>query len=241
MLTENKFSKYLIYAIGEIFLVVIGILIALQINNWNEQQNIENNQEKYLLLLKEEALKNQNSIIKTKALVEATMKAQMEIIQLKKGNIDTLSEKYLAQLFSKVFVWRPTVLYENNVLSELKSTGQLKNIKNDEIRKFLVELEVRYDIAKNQENNIFDNFKDANLMITKKGDRWRMFLADSYDEQTFKEDYSNLNLIKDQEFYNHLVEYWGNSYSITHNFYPDLEEYLKNLVTLIDNELEKTK
>ena len=36
LLSENKFSKYLIYAIGEIILVVIGILIALQINNWNE-------------------------------------------------------------------------------------------------------------------------------------------------------------------------------------------------------------
>ncbi len=38
MLTENKFSKYLLYAIGEIILVVIGILIALQINNWNEHR-----------------------------------------------------------------------------------------------------------------------------------------------------------------------------------------------------------
>ena len=38
LLTENKFSKYLLYAIGEIVLVVIGILIALQINNWNEQR-----------------------------------------------------------------------------------------------------------------------------------------------------------------------------------------------------------
>ena len=36
MLTENKFSKYLLYAIGKIILVVIGILIALQINNWND-------------------------------------------------------------------------------------------------------------------------------------------------------------------------------------------------------------
>lgn len=36
LLTENKFTKYLIYALGEIVLVVIGILIALQINNWNE-------------------------------------------------------------------------------------------------------------------------------------------------------------------------------------------------------------
>ncbi len=38
LLSENKTGKYLKYAIGEIFLVVIGILIALQINNWNEQR-----------------------------------------------------------------------------------------------------------------------------------------------------------------------------------------------------------
>jgi len=38
LLTENKFSKYLLYAIGEILLVVVGIYIALQINNWNENR-----------------------------------------------------------------------------------------------------------------------------------------------------------------------------------------------------------
>jgi len=37
LLAENKISKYLLYAIGEIVLVIIGILIALQINNWNEE------------------------------------------------------------------------------------------------------------------------------------------------------------------------------------------------------------
>lgn len=36
LLTENKLSKYFIYAIDEIILVVIGILIALQINHWNQ-------------------------------------------------------------------------------------------------------------------------------------------------------------------------------------------------------------
>jgi len=41
LLTENKFSKYLIYAIGEIILVVIGILIALSLNNWNESRKNE--------------------------------------------------------------------------------------------------------------------------------------------------------------------------------------------------------
>ena len=38
LLKESRFSKYLLYAIGEIVLVVIGILIALQINNWNEHK-----------------------------------------------------------------------------------------------------------------------------------------------------------------------------------------------------------
>ncbi|MGB5203859.1 MAG: DUF6090 family protein, partial [Eudoraea sp.] len=41
LLTENKIGQYLKYAIGEILLVVIGILIALQINNWNEVKKTE--------------------------------------------------------------------------------------------------------------------------------------------------------------------------------------------------------
>ena len=47
MLNENKFSKYLIYAIGEIILVVIGILIALSINNWSENQKLDEKRETY--------------------------------------------------------------------------------------------------------------------------------------------------------------------------------------------------
>lgn len=39
LLSENKVSKYLLYALGEILLVVVGILIALQVNNWNEDRN----------------------------------------------------------------------------------------------------------------------------------------------------------------------------------------------------------
>lgn len=39
LITEGKTGKYLKYAVGEVVLVVIGILIALQINNWNEAKN----------------------------------------------------------------------------------------------------------------------------------------------------------------------------------------------------------
>lgn len=48
MFNKNKFSKYLIYALGEIFLVVIGILIALQINNLNEQNKSKKKEIKIL-------------------------------------------------------------------------------------------------------------------------------------------------------------------------------------------------
>ena len=37
MIKENKASKYMLYAIGEIVLVVIGILIAVQINSWHSK------------------------------------------------------------------------------------------------------------------------------------------------------------------------------------------------------------
>ena len=51
LLTENKFSKYLLYAIGEIALVMIGILLALQVNDWNETKKNETIIENNTLLL----------------------------------------------------------------------------------------------------------------------------------------------------------------------------------------------
>ena len=48
LLSDNNFSKYLIYAIGEIILVVIGILIALAINNMNQNRVIQEKEQTYL-------------------------------------------------------------------------------------------------------------------------------------------------------------------------------------------------
>ena len=58
LLMENKTSKYFKYAIGEIVLVVIGILIALQINNWNDNRNRINKKNTYLKALKLELKAN---------------------------------------------------------------------------------------------------------------------------------------------------------------------------------------
>ena len=72
MLTENKFSNYLLYSVGEIILVVVGILIALQINNWN-QDRIEHKETEVLLSnLKIEVeenikdLKDQQNVLKVR-------------------------------------------------------------------------------------------------------------------------------------------------------------------------------
>ena len=63
LLTENKFSKYLLYAIGEILLVVIGILIALQINNKNELSK-ENETARILALSLIEDLQKDSDFLK---------------------------------------------------------------------------------------------------------------------------------------------------------------------------------
>ena len=64
LLSENKFSKYLIYAIGEIILVVIGILIALQVSNFNEQR------------------KQREQGIQIKKALQIELKADIELIKL---------------------------------------------------------------------------------------------------------------------------------------------------------------
>jgi hypothetical protein len=79
LLSENKFSKYLIYAMGEIVLVVIGILIALSLNNWNEER------------------KDQNKLVNVYRLIDNDIKNDIEDLQ---RIVDFYSEK--KSVFEKV-------------------------------------------------------------------------------------------------------------------------------------------
>ena len=64
LLTENKFSKYLLYAIGEIALVMIGILLALQVNNWNEETKNNKAEIKILQHLVEDLTETKEEIVR---------------------------------------------------------------------------------------------------------------------------------------------------------------------------------
>lgn len=77
LLADNKFSKYLMYAVGEILLVVIGILIALQINNWNEDR-IHRKQEKEFIESVKNDLKQDRDFIE---LIIAQLEPRMEAYQ----------------------------------------------------------------------------------------------------------------------------------------------------------------
>ena len=86
LLIENKFSKYLIYAIGEIVLVVIGIFIALQINNWNELRK-EKDQEAIILSdLKEDLTATRLNFLET-------IKSQEKMILSSRDLIDAIEAK----------------------------------------------------------------------------------------------------------------------------------------------------
>jgi len=61
-MTENKPVKYLKYAVGEVLLVMIGILLALQVNNWNEGRKVDQQGLKLIENLKSDFQRNLESV-----------------------------------------------------------------------------------------------------------------------------------------------------------------------------------
>jgi len=136
LLSENKFSKYLLYAIGEIILVVIGILIALQINNWNAERRDRDLESKILFEISSN-LKSDIDQLDNRIVFNNKFKIRIENIlshlENKTEITDSLRNDYSGMFGHRVF--RPiTAGYEN-----LKSQG-LNLIKNDSLRKAISQL-----------------------------------------------------------------------------------------------------
>ena len=82
MADDNMPLKYMRYAIGEIILVVIGILIALQINDWNQQRIDNVNQKKMLANLRQEFIQNKMLLDKSRLVNEGSLNAGIIIMNL---------------------------------------------------------------------------------------------------------------------------------------------------------------
>ena len=134
LLSESKFSKYILYAIGEIILVVIGILIALQINNWNE-----NRKEKAQSVFYHEQLINDlqivisslNTDIKWAKAVKEGINDATAILESGEANESNL--KILDFAIGNYFRLNRQ-LPEITSYEEMKSSGQLYLIYNKTIR-----------------------------------------------------------------------------------------------------------
>ncbi|OMP30387.1 DUF6090 family protein [Mangrovimonas sp. DI 80] len=150
---ENKASKYMRYAIGEIVLVVIGILIALQINNWNENRKLQIEEQQILSSLLEDlkAAKKQSeeSIIKEKLAIDE-MEAALGNQQTRAAFFNTENPNALYHnIFWSFEIDVPVI----NTYEEIKSSGKTDLIRNKTIRSHFTNLERSI----NNLNNLLDD------------------------------------------------------------------------------------
>ncbi|MEP2024466.1 MAG: DUF6090 family protein [Reichenbachiella sp.] len=129
---ENKTGKYFKYAIGEIILVVIGILIALSINNWNEQRK-ENQKEQIILRRLEKEFKaNKEQLI-------SKINQRNNIINNCKRLLYFYSEPKKAKRDSMMFFLSsilPTTF--DPIQNDFVLSGTIEILKNEELKQLLV-------------------------------------------------------------------------------------------------------
>ena len=139
---ENKTSKYLKYAIGEIVLVMIGILLALQVNNWNEARKLRQIELKYYNNLKNDLLADDellNDMIHfANGKVNAAKNVKLKVDRDSIGSVYDFANEMLTLFFVDEF--RPN----DNTYEEMKSSGNLSTISNEDLKLELMNLKKTY-------------------------------------------------------------------------------------------------
>jgi len=132
---DNQFLRYSRYAIGEILLVMVGILLALQVNNWNNLRSERALEVKYLRGIKADL---QVDLINLKTFIDdKELKYTSAAVILEMDAPQTVSElDALDSIIWNVFGW---VRYDQstNTLDELIGSGNLSLIKNDSIKRMI--------------------------------------------------------------------------------------------------------
>lgn len=136
LIMENKTSKYLKYAIGEIVLVVIGIMIALQVNNWNEKRK-ENKQELYLLNQIKKDIQSDSSLLAS--YIRLTYGKTLQAKRLRKAVVNKRYNMSKDSLVINAFFIGKLVLFDPYIptFDELVSSGKLSIIKSEKLKSSL--------------------------------------------------------------------------------------------------------
>lgn len=155
MIKENRVSKYLLYAIGEIVLVVIGILIALQINNWNEVRKEGEQRQQLISSLLEDFEYNRETLLNHKLPAMDMAMEKMELFfhlmqedtDLNKGQLLSSAQVSVDSLRKLAIPFFQSEPFSANLttLSEASSSGKLSLLKNKELFREFTQFEMYYD------------------------------------------------------------------------------------------------
>ena len=133
MLIENKISKYLIYAIGEIVLVVIGIFIAIQLNNLNENRKLQNKEDEYYCKFLEDVQQDLTQIETLIIESEKRIKSSNELLSLLQKeslNSELIANKMLDAVSLVTYTFKPN----KAAFEDIKSSGNLAILKDEKIK-----------------------------------------------------------------------------------------------------------
>ncbi len=142
LIKENKVSRYVLYAVGEIVLVVIGIMIALSINNWNQERTNRTEEQNYYRNIQRQLVEDKG-VIKGNIDYNSSFLAQfryaIEIIEKNDRNSkDSLAKISLnLQRFSDFH-------RQSNIYQAMINSGEIKLLKNQKIIDKLQRLEEIY-------------------------------------------------------------------------------------------------
>lgn len=210
LLSENKTAKYLKYALGEIILVVLGILIALQINNANQNSKERSIEQEYLASLKEEFNHNLLEIDRVMKSNSFNRNNAVELSNLMGPDNPSITEEEFAELAMNLSNWEVQYRPNQAVLDEIISSGKLSIFSNDSLKFTLSSYNGKLYKVKFQEEehseirmniiDIMDKYGNGKKLLI--GEQW-----ESFGIGKSKFELGNLHLLKSLELENQLVEF----------------------------------
>lgn len=150
LMEQNKTSRYLKYAVGEIVLVVIGILIALSINNWQQEKQNNKLEQRYVDDLVNDLKKdsvNLHNLYNEAILAAAAKDSIYKVLDQPDYQLDSLPAYFKWQ-------WEPYKIFSpsTSTIDEMKSSSHLEIIRQDAQRKQIVNMYYKYDLFLQDEN-----------------------------------------------------------------------------------------
>ncbi|WP_407556388.1 DUF6090 family protein [Winogradskyella sp. 4-2091] len=151
LMETGRTSKYFRYAIGEIVLVVIGILIALQINNWNENRKNTQYEQNYLQRILSDLNKDQKELEMHFNTDTLKLDAFTQIMRTLRTNSIKLNQQAFLGALSNT---QKTNWFEGNdvVFSEMKFSGKLALIASEELKESIQSYYKQVEEVIKQEN-----------------------------------------------------------------------------------------